>query len=71
MSKVQNSFHLELLLSIVGFLVFMLQLVIAFVVKGIKKSIDDLWNRIDLISDRLNKLIGEHEAICRGKHDKT
>ena len=71
MAKGQDYEFYNLLLSIIGGLIFFLQLAISFIISGIKKSIDGLWEKVNKTSDDLSRLQGEHEAICRRKHDDS
>lgn len=65
MQNIQNDKIIELLLSIIGGLILILQCIVAFIVAGIKKEIDSLWKRLDDTNDKLNQLIGEHKMRCK------
>ena len=63
-------FILKALIGIISTLSFFLLSLIVYIVKSFKSSHDLLWSKYHILSDHLNKLQGEHEAICRGNHDK-
>jgi len=66
-----SDYHVvELLISIIGGLIIIIQFIIAFVVNGFKNNVNELWKKYNLLSDSHNQLKGEHEIMCRGKHGR-
>ena len=68
----EKTFIFEILISIIGSLILIVELLIGYIVKSIKNSVDMQWRKINEIDSRLSRLEGAHNKIMsEGLHDKT
>lgn len=66
----EKTFLFEMLIGIIGGLILIVELLIGYIVKSIKTTVDKQWEKIGEIDSRLSKLEGAHEMIMKeGKHD--